>query len=72
MTPVEGGTMTDTDTETAAIEYLDGKMRPGDLVEVLAHLRFRRSSSLQTIKNDRDVAKFLIDAVRARAGTALR
>jgi len=59
-----------TATTVAGTEFLDDSMSAKDLAYVLEHLDFR-SGGICTLRVDRGVAKFLIDAVRARCGPHL-
>jgi hypothetical protein len=51
-------------------DILDQDMRPGDLVFVLENLHFQGSDRLGTLKVDRGVARYLIDAIKCRAATS--
>ena len=47
-------------------EVLDGDMRPGDIADALARLRFY--DRMQVIAIDREARNYLLAAVRARIG----
>ena len=52
-------------------EILDGNCSASDLAFALEHLRFARNG-LCTLRLDRDVARFLVDALRPHAARAIR
>ena len=57
------------ETQPAAVtgpETLDGDMRPADIADILARLRFR--NGMQVIALDREARNYLLASVRARIG----
>jgi hypothetical protein len=48
------------------VEMLDGDMRPTDIADALARLRFY--DRMQVIAIDREARNYLVDSVRARIG----
>jgi hypothetical protein len=50
----------------AGPETLDGDMRPADIADTLARLRFR--NGMQVIALDREARNYLVASVRARIG----
>jgi hypothetical protein len=51
---------------TSGPEILDGDMRPADIADALARLRFRNGPLL--IQLDREARNYLLASVRARIG----
>jgi hypothetical protein len=47
-------------------DFLDQNMKPTDIVDTLAHLRFRKTDGFGKIEIDRGVRDYLLAAVRAR------
>jgi hypothetical protein len=47
-------------------DFLDQNMTPADIVDALAHLRFRKNDGFGKIEVDRGVRDYLVAAVQAR------